>query len=113
MAEQADAYVKNEFTDKTIVVIRNLAGGGSDPAVTIDSGEQEQFYLGGTDVSLTINAPEGMDTKECTFKVQSDVDLDVSCSRTDSNWTLKIEPNSLPPDTPTTVNVNLGEIEPL
>jgi len=113
MAEQADAYVKNEFTTKTIAVIRNLAGGGSDPEVPITCAEQEQFYLGGTDVSLTIKAPEGMDTKECIFKVQSDVDLDVSYSRTNSNWTLKIVPNSLPPDTPTTVNVNLGEIEPV
>jgi hypothetical protein len=112
MAEQADVYVKNTFTDKTIDVIRNLAGGGSDPAVTIPGGEQEQFYLGGTDVSLTVKAPTGMDTKECYFHVQSDVDLAVSHSRTDSNWGLRIVPNSLPPDTPTTVNVNLGGIEP-
>lgn len=111
MAEQADFYIHNISTDD-IDVIRNLPGGGSDLAVTIASGNLEQFYLGGTDVSLNIIAPSGVDTKNYSVKVRADVDVMTVSSRTDSSWTIKIIPNDLPPDTPTTVNVYVGEDEP-
>jgi hypothetical protein len=113
MAEQADVYISNTVKKKRIQVIRNVIEGREESAVAITDGDQEQFYLAGTDVSLTIRAPEGMDTKECVFSVQSDIDLSVLCSRSDSSWTIKMVPNELPPDTPTTVNVNVGEIEPI
>lgn len=111
MAEQADLYLKNISMDD-INVIRNLPDGSSDLAVTIASGNLEQFYLGGTDVSLNIIAPPGVDTKNYSIKVRADVDVMTVSSRTDSSWTIKIVPNDLPPDTPTTVNVYVGEDEP-
>jgi hypothetical protein len=111
MAEKADFIVKNLLTGD-INVIRKLANGSSDLEVTITNGNEEQINLDGLDVSLLIEAPGGVDTKDCPFNVKSDVDLSVSCSRTDSNWAVQIAPNDLPPDVPTTVNVNIGEIQP-
>ncbi len=111
MADKADVYVKNALADD-VHVIRKLPDGSSDLDITIANGNEEMVHLPGLEVSLLINAPEGLDTKDCPFKVKSGVDLAVSCSRTDSNWAIKIVPNELPPDVPTTVNVNLGEDEP-
>jgi hypothetical protein len=97
MADRADVYVRNGLTGSIqgdIHVTRKLPDGSSDFDTAIAYGNEEQI------------------SKDCPFKVKSDVDLAVSCSRTDSNWAIKIVPNELPPDVPTTVNVNLGEDEP-
>jgi hypothetical protein len=111
MADRADFYVRNVLADD-INVIRKLPDGSIDLETDIASGDEEMIPLQGTDVSLIINAPEGMDIKDCPVKVKSDVDLDVSCSRTDSNWNVKIVPNDLPPDTPTSVNMTMGDDGP-
>lgn len=111
MAEQADVYVKNNFSGD-ITVTRKLPDGGSDLEVTIAHGNEEQIYLAGTDVSLIIQAPVGVDTKDHPLGVKSGLDLAVSHSRTDSNWRIRIEPNDLPPEVPTTVNVEAGADPP-
>ena len=111
MADRADVIIRNELVGD-IKVVRKLPDGSSDLEVTITNGNEEQVHLASTEISLCIEAPEGVDTKECPFHVTSDVDLAVSCSRTESNWIVQIIPNDLPPDTPTTVNVTLGEIAP-
>lgn len=110
MADQADVYVKNKLTND-IHVARKLSNGSIDVEETISNGNTEQINLGSTDVSLLITPPGGTDIKDCYICVRPDVDLDVKCSRTDSKWTLKILPNSLPPEAPTTVNVTIGEDE--
>ena len=111
MADRADVFVKNVLAGN-INVIRKLPDGSSDLEVTIANGNEEQIHLASPEVSLLINAPKRVDTKDCPFNVKSDVDLAVSCSRTHSNWTVQIVPNDLPPDSPTTVNVTVGEIAP-
>ncbi len=113
MAEQADVYVKHALrgVSNDIHVVVKHSDGSSDPEVPIAKGNQERFYLGGTGESLIISAPSGVDTKEHPIIVKADVDVAVVCSRTNSSWTLKIEPNNLPPETPTTVNVNVGDEE--
>lgn len=108
MADRADVSVKNVLADE-INVIRQLPDGSSDVNIVIAGGNEEQVHLPGPEVSLVIKAPIGMDIKGCPVKVKSDVDLDVSCSRTNASWSIKIVPNELPPDAPTTVNVNIGE----
>lgn len=108
MAEQADVYVKNNLTGD-ITVVRKLPDGSSDLSITIANGNTEQIYLAGTDVSLVIHAPEGVDTKDHPLGVKSGLDLAVSHSRTDSRWTIQIVPNDLPPEVPTTVNVSAGD----
>ena len=108
MADRADVNVKNVLADD-INVIRQLPDGSSDVNIVIAGGGEEQVQLPGPEVSLVIKAPVGMDIKECPVKVKSDVDLTVSHSRTDSSWLIKIVPNDLPLDVPTTVNVNIGE----
>lgn len=110
MANKADVYVKNVLTDE-INVLRKLPDGSSDLEIAIATGNEDMVHLPGTEVSLLINAPVGMDTKDCPINMVSDVDLSVSCSRTDSNWILQIVPNELPPDAPTTVNVTCGDEE--
>lgn len=114
MAEQADVYVKHLLAGVTddINVIRRLQDGSIDLEVTIAKWGEESINLNGTDVSLTIQAPASLDIMEHPIEVRSDVDLGVSCSRTNANWILKIIPNSLPPGAPTDVNVHVGADEP-
>ena len=115
MAEQADIYVTNKF-ERDIVVTRILPGGSSENA-KIPSGDEDRFYLSShyeeklplviPEESLIINAPDGVDTEDCQIVVRSSIiDLAILCSRT--NWTIRIVPNDLPPDVPTTVNVSVG-----
>ena len=111
MAEQTDVYVKNNLNGD-ISVFRMLPDGNSDLSITITNGDSEQVYLAGTDVSLVIHAPEGVDIKDYPLGVRTGLDLAVSHSRTDSRWTIQIVPNDLPPEVPTTVNVNVGENPP-
>lgn len=115
MANRADVYVRNKLTGVNqgdIIVTRKLPDGSSDINVTIAYEAEEMVHLPAPEVSLLINAPQGVDTRACPFKVKSDVDLSVACSRTDSRWAINIVANELDPITPTTVNVDLGENEP-
>lgn len=111
MAEQANVYVKNLCTGE-INVKRKLPdpppAGTIDKDINIANGGQEQIQLSGTDVLLIISPPAGGEMKNYYIKVRSDIDLAVPCSRTDSNWTIKIKPNDLPPDSPLDVNVTMG-----
>ncbi len=108
MADQADVYVKNRFTGD-VRVIRYLSSGVSDLEITISPGNEEKVLLTGTDVYLVIKPPAGKDLKLCFITVRSDVDLSVPGSRTDSLWKVQILPNSLPPEVPTTVNIEAGD----
>jgi len=111
MAEQAEVYVRN-LLPGDINVIRKFPDGSSDLTKTIAEGNKERFPLPNPEVFLVIDAPQGVDTKDCFIKASSGIDLAVSCSRTDSNWKIQIDPNNLSPEVPTTVNVNVGENEP-
>lgn len=113
MANRADVYVKNVLRENMdIHVIRRLEDGTNDLETAIATENEEMIHLPTPDVSLVINAPLGADTKDCPIYMKSDVDLSVSCSRTDSNWTIKIVPNNLPPEAPTSVTVDIGEKGP-
>jgi hypothetical protein len=111
MADQAYVYVKNNLIGG-INATRMLPNGSTASTITISSTNREKITLLGPDEWIVIAAPSGVDTKNCVISVKSDVDLDTLHSRTDSNWTIKIVPNELPPDTPTDVNITLGEDEP-
>ncbi len=113
MANNADVNVENVFSNAvTINVKRVLQDGSSDQDVNIVQNEAKQVHLPNPDVKLLIQAPVGIDLRDCVLKVKADVDLETKHSRTDSKWTLKIIPNDLPPDVPTTVNVTVGQDEP-
>lgn len=107
MANRADAYVKNVLTGN-INVMRKLPDGTIDLEVSVAPGIEEMVPLPSPEISLVVNAPSGMDIKYCRMNVKSDVDLAVACSRTNSNWAMNIIPNDLPPDIPTTLNVEVG-----
>jgi hypothetical protein len=121
MADKAEAYVGNKFPGD-INITRQFHDDGSnsditDLKITIPKStgkkiHQERIDLPGPEVSLVINAPEGVDTKGYYLNVRADVDLEVKYSRTHSNWTIKILPNELDAEVPTTVNVNVGEEGP-
>lgn len=110
MAEQVEVYVKHALkgVKDDIRVARRLPDGTSDVNTAISKGNKEKFYLAGTDISLIISAPTGVDTKDHPIKVKSDIDLMVLCSRANSNCTVRIAPNVSPPDAPLTVNVTMG-----
>lgn len=113
MANEAEVNVKNVFTGSETI---NVKVKEQDDSISKDTdiaqNGEGSFQLLSTDVKLVITAPAGMDIRDCLLKVKTDVDLDVVHSRTDSNWTFKIIPNSLPPDQPTTVGVSVGQGEP-
>ena len=111
MADQAYVYVRNNLTGG-IDATRMLPNGSAASTTTIGSAALEKIILLGPEEWVVVTAPAGVDTKTCVMSVKSDVDLDTLHSRTRSNWTIKIVANELPPDTPTTVNITLGEDEP-
>ena len=107
MIEQADFYVNNTF-QTAVQVSRKLADGSIDLNVSVAPGNTEKIPVQGTDVSLVIEAPAGVDIKECFLRNRAEVDLAVLVSRTDSRWKINIAPNDLEPEVPTTVNVKIG-----
>jgi hypothetical protein len=109
--EQADFYVNNTFETAAVQVSRKLADGSTDLNVGVDPGNTQKVPIQGTDVSLVIDAPAGVDIKDCFLRSRAEVDLAVLVSRTDSHWKINIVPNDLDPEAPTTVNVNVGEDE--
>lgn len=109
MAIQADVVVKNIFAGTNGVKVFSF--NNPEPTIITD-GSSDRFPLHGPEVDLVVQAPEGKDTKFCLLKVQSDIDLAVTASRTKSNWTLKIISNESDPEVPTTVNVTVGDEEP-
>ena len=111
MADQAYVYIRNNLTG-SIEATCMLPDGSAASTATISKANREKITLLGLEEWVLITAPAGIDTKDCVISVKSDVDLDTLHSRTDSNWTIKIVPNELPPTTPTDVNITLGEDEP-
>jgi hypothetical protein len=108
--EQADFYVKNFFST-AIQVSRKLSDGNTVSSVSIAAGSTEKVSIQGTDVTLVIEAPAGIDISGYFLRSKAEVDLAVLFSRTDSCWKMNIVPNDLEPEAPTTVNVNVGEDE--
>ncbi len=113
MANDADVTVKNVFNENvTVNVKRRLQDGTVDKEVNIGQNEAQQLRLPSPEVALLITVPGGMNLRDCFLKIRTGVDVDTVHSRTDGNWTLKIIPNDLPPDIPTTMNVTVGGTEP-
>lgn len=114
MINNARVNVKNVFSDKSksIRLVRKPTKEASDFDKTLARNGNEFIDLLSPDVFLVIHAPGGMDLKECWLKVDAAVDLEIAYSRSNSTWTFKIAPNKLDPDTPTTVNISVGDIQP-
>jgi len=112
MAEQADVFLKNNLQGYSINATHMIAGGGNDPTISIPDGTEGRLYLGGIGDAISIDSPTGLDTKMFWLGIKSDLDLDITYSRTDNTWTIKIKSNELPPEVPTTVNVTIGTNEP-
>lgn len=112
MADRAEVYVRNELK-KDVSITCNVTVGRSDSApVPVARGGKERIPLQSPEAFLIIHPPKEMKMEDCWVKVKSKVDLTVLCSRTNSNWTIKIDPNVSTPDVPTTVNVTVGSNGP-
>jgi hypothetical protein len=109
MAEQADVYVKNSF--KSDIVVTRVLPDESSEDTTIASGNEEKFPLLVSEELLIINVPHGEDTKDWSIVVRSSI-IDLKVGQSSTNWTLRIMPNDLPPEVPTTVNVDVGQDPP-
>ena len=109
MADQADVYVKNNLTDEIQAIRYLIPSGNSDLNLSITSGNQEKVGLVRTETSLTIEAPSGVDPAVCPFSVSNEELL--SWETNSDHWAVEIKPNNLPPNTPTSVNVEVGETE--
>jgi hypothetical protein len=117
MAEQAEFTVKNVKRDEDrggdMKVSRKLPDGTIDLDTLIPKDESAQIPILDTETSLIITPPVGIaDINGCYVWVEPNTDVAVSYSRTNSNWAIKIVPNGLPPYSPTTVNVDVGEGRP-
>lgn len=107
MAEQADVFVKNNFVTEDITVKRILP----DEIVTtttIGYGGEVKFPLLVPEESLIIIQPEGKNPEEWALKVRSSI-IDLAVSPSSNQWRVRIIPNELPPEVPTTVNVTVGD----
>jgi hypothetical protein len=112
MIEQAEFFVKNNFSAGSITASRKLPNCSTDYEITIAAGTEEMIPLQSTEVCLIISAPsEVQDLKTCPIKVRTDVDLSILYWRTYRCWKLQIVPNKLDPIAPTTVNVSVGPNE--
>ena len=111
MSAQADVYIKNLLLEE-LRVTRHLPDGSSDLDSTLAGGDEDRFYLPGTEIYLTIGSPTGLDTRNWPFTVRSDIDFLLRYSRANSNWIFKLEPNDLYPDVPTTVYIIVGQGRP-
>ena len=110
MAEQADVYVKNMFAGD-IIVKRIFPDGSDDGGKTIIKGGEESYMVFNSQESLIIGVPDGKVISDSPLTIQTSIiDLNVSC--TESNWTIKIVPNTLQGETPTTVNISPGGVAP-
>jgi len=105
MVDQANVYVKNHLTD-AIAAVRSVPG---ETEISIAHGEQKMFYLIRTQISLTIKAPPGVNARNCPIRVSNEKLL--SCEANDDHWTIEIKENDLPPETPTSATVDVGEEE--
>lgn len=107
MADQCDVYVKNNLSETIAATRYCLPGENSDLDISIAVGEEEKIYIARTQSYLTITLPNGTNTANCPFSVSNE-DL-LSWTAADDHWTVEIKPNNVPPDTPTTVNIELGD----
>ncbi len=111
MANRAEVYVRNMFK-KEVKVARALPGGKSDLELHVVRAKKERIPLLSPEAALVIHAPRGLDTMNAYIKVKTQLDVNVSCSRTHHHWTIRIQPNQVPPDTPLDLNVEIGDDEP-
>jgi len=108
MVDKADVYVQNSFTNEIHAVRYCLPGDTSDLDIAISSGGEESVHIVRTESYLVITLPEGVYTTDCQFSVSNE-DL-LSWSTMDDYWRIEIKNNSLPPEAPTTVNVEISDI---
>jgi hypothetical protein len=106
MADQCDVYVRNNLSETIGATRFCLPGDNNDLDLSITAGNEDKIYLAITQSYLTINLPAGMNTAKCPFSVSNE-DL-LSWTTMDDRWKVEIKPNNVPPDTPTTVNIDLG-----
>jgi len=106
MADQANVYVRNSL-GQAIEVIREQPDKTRD-VHNLTVGQEESIFLSDSNVNLIINAPGG--EMGIPMIVKSTGGVKISCSVLKRAWTIRTEPtDSETVDTPTTVNVNLGE----
>jgi hypothetical protein len=108
MADEADVNVKNNLnvTGPVGVVRYFLPGGNSDLDISIESGNEEMIHLVRTETYLVIEPPSEVNPAECQFIVSNEELL--TWETNNDHWKVEIKPNNLPPETPTTVNIDLN-----
>ncbi len=109
MIYRADAYVRNNSNLIDTLNVVSMHRYTKMQETTVNHGNVVRIPLSGPEVSLIISAPGDTDTKRCCIMIESDVDLDMVYSRAERNWTIKILPNELAPDMPTSINITISD----
>ncbi len=109
MTDQANVYVKNNLTVAIQATRYCLPDHNMDLDISITNGNQEMVYLVKDDTYLIVKLPTGKDTSDCLFAVSNEELL--SWETMTDRWKVQIKENDLLPESPTTVNVDIGEDE--
>jgi len=109
MSEQADFYVLNK-SQETIQVKHQL---GENPPFTynIPPDGDETIIIPDLNSDVTIDMPTFKEDKKSFLKTKTDTALITHTSLANRTWLINIDQNDLPPQAPTTVNVEIGEDE--
>lgn len=112
MADQVDVTVTTRAEGIEIYTARELNDGTRDSEAAVTFTNDSKINLAGLEYSLLIKPPEETDIKKFPITVTSDIDLTITYSVSQGHYRVKIIPNDLVPDVPTTANVNVGTERP-
>jgi len=112
MAEQVDVFVTTQLEGIEIYVARELSDGTRDSEATVTIGNEKKIVLDGLEHAVIIKPPQGFDIKKNPLSVTSDIDLMITYSVWKGHYIVKVSPNPLGQDVPTTANVNVGTDRP-
>lgn len=109
MVDQANVYVRNKLDGNIQATRYCLPGDNRDLDIFITNGNQEMVYLIKGETYLVITPSNGVNVSTCPFLVSNEKLL--SWDPVDDHWRVEIRENTLRPEAPTTVNIDIGEDE--
>ena len=112
MVDQAHVVIKNKSKSSKEIVVKRKYPDGSGNDFKIAKGDKDTVPYFDIVQELIIPAHKVEEGEKVCFKFCTNTDLQVTYSSKEGNWTIKILENDLELDTPTTVNVTVGDDNP-
>jgi hypothetical protein len=115
MCNNAFFYVKNNLVKSNVTIsVVPCISGTSGKTVTIGEGLIGEFFLPNSEPNTYLEVtPNGLDLTQCYLIVNPILKIPFEVQNTPaSKWRIRISPNNLPCDTPTTVNITISDDRP-